>query len=420
MSAPQHLVVIGQGYVGLPLAVRAVEVGFVVTGVDTDERRVEQLLLGQSYIEDISAKHLATALATGRFRVCTKLPDGINFDIAVIAVPTPLRDREPDLSFIEQAARRLAPRLRRGATVILESTTYPGTTDEFLAPLLEAASGLVAGVDFFLGYSPERIDPGNRTWRIENTPKLVSGTTAESLTAVQSFYATIVDRTVAVSRPSVAELSKLLENTFRHVNIALINELAILSHELGIDVWEAVEAAATKPYGYMRFEPGPGVGGHCLPVDPTYLSWYVESRLGRTFRLIKLANDINGGMPKYVVGRVVQALEEQAKPIAGSRLLLLGMAYKKNTGDVRESPAVRIAESLANMGADVQLADPHVEPGVHPHIARAQLTPQGVGEADVVVILTDHDAFDVDLLAPARHVIDCRNKMKDADNVELL
>ena len=278
----------------------------------------------------------------------------------MISVPTPLNGGNPDLSHITAAATQLSAWLRPGATVVLESTTYPGTTTELVAPLLEDGSGLVAGADFHLGYSPERIDPGNPQWRFENTPKVVSGIDDRSLAAVAEFYDRLVSQTVPVSSPAEAELTKLLENTFRHVNIALVNELAMYAHDLGIDVWEAIDAASTKPFGYLRFTPGPGVGGHCLPVDPSYLSWRVRQSLGVPFRFVELANDVNAHMPDYVVRRLTLALNQRHLSVNGQRILLLGLAYKRNTGDARETPSRPIAEQLVELGAEVLVADPHV------------------------------------------------------------
>ena len=415
MAAPTgksrgKLVVVGQGYVGLPLAMRAVDVGWDVIGLDVDESRVKRLESGESYVEDIPDGQLRAALTTGRYQPRTDYAACQDFDVAVITVPTPLREGNPDLSYIEDSSRSLAGLLRHGATVVLESTTYPGTTDELVAPLLEAGSGLTAGTDFHLGYSPERIDPGNTTWTFVTTPKVVSGIDAASLTAVQGFYDTLVDRTVPVSSPKEAELTKLLENTFRHVNIALVNELAMFAHDLGIDVWEAIDAASTKPFGYMRFTPGPGVGGHCLPIDPSYLSWQVKRALGQPFRFVELANDVNDHMPDYVVRRITALLNEQKKPVNGSRILLLGLAYKKNTGDARESPATRIAELLLGMGADVRATDPHVvEYPLDDRVRRVDLNAEQLSEAELVVMLTDHDEFSFDLIAQhASRVFDCR------------
>lgn len=279
---------------------------------------------------------------------------------------------------------------------------------------MEDGSDLIAGADFHLGFSPERIDPGNAKWTLVNTPKIVSGIDQQSLASVQSFYDTIVDTTIPVASPREAELAKLLENTFRHVNIALVNEIAIFAHELGIDVWDAIDAAATKPFGFMRFTPGPGVGGHCLPIDPSYLSWCVERTLGHSFRFVELANDINEHMPDHVVRRITMALNTQKRSVNGSRILLLGLSYKKNTGDARESPSVRVAQLLAGMGADVRGADPHVveSTAVDGLLSRVEVTPDELAAADMVVLLTDHDTFDYDaVVGHSRLVLDCRHRV---------
>ncbi len=407
------VVVVGQGYVGVPVAVRAAEVGYHVVGLDTDAARVRQLTEGEAAIESIDGARLIAVLEAGRYMASTDAADAADFDVAVIAVPTPLRDGNPDPRHIEDAARALAPRLRAGATVVLESTTYPGTTEELVVPLLEAGSGLTAGDDFHVGYSPERIDPGNPIWSFENTPKVVSGVDEASLTAVQAFYDTLVDTTVPVASPRVAELSKLLENTFRHVNIALVNELAIVANDLGIDVWQAIDAASTKPFGFMPFVPGPGVGGHCVPIDPRYLAWRVERTLGRPLRFVELANDVNDRMPAYVVSRVSAALNRMRKAVHGSRILLLGLAYKRNTGDSRGSPAVSVAEYLAALGAEVRADDPHVLHGhVSERIVRVTSTPDEVRAADLVVLLVDHDDFDYEMIAAAAAaVLDTRRRL---------
>jgi UDP-N-acetyl-D-glucosamine dehydrogenase len=408
-AARGKLVVVGQGYVGLPLSMRAVQVGWDVVGVDLDEARVQRLKTGHSYVEDVPSGELAAALDSGRFRATSDYADAAGFDVVVITVPTPLREGNPDLSYIEDSSRSLAKHLRPGATVILESTTYPGTTDQLVAPILEDGSGLKTGVDFHLGYSPERIDPGNQTWTFVTTPKVVSGVDEASLARIQEFYDTVVETTVPVSSPKEAELSKLLENTFRHVNIALVNELAMFANDLGIDVWEAIDAASTKPFGFMRFTPGPGVGGHCLPIDPSYLSWQVKQALGQSFRFVELANDVNDHMPDYVVRRVTAALNEERKAVNGSRLLLLGLAYKKNTGDARESPAPRVAGLLAGMGAEIRVADPYVESAPPAGTTMVEVTADELAAADLVVVLTDHDDFPYDLVeARSRRVLDCR------------
>jgi UDP-N-acetyl-D-mannosaminuronic acid dehydrogenase/UDP-N-acetyl-D-glucosamine dehydrogenase len=335
-------------------------------------------------------------------------------------VPTPLKDGYPDLTFIEDAARALAPHVRRGSTVILESTSYPGTTEEILIPLLEQGCGLRAGQDFAVGYSPERIDPGNPRFNFVNTPKVVSGIDPESLAAVQHLYADLVETTVPVSSPKEAELTKLLENTFRHVNIALVNELAVLAHQLDVDIWEVISAASTKPFGYMRFTPGPGVGGHCLPVDPTYLSWVVQRDLHRTFKFVDLANDINDHMPDYVVARLTTLLNNQCKPMRNSTVLLLGLAYKPNTGDIRESPALRIIELLADAGANIEAVDTHIEPHRAPiGVKLVDLSEQTLHRADVVVLITDHSDVDYELVTThARAIFDTRHRL--LGNVEYL
>jgi UDP-N-acetyl-D-glucosamine dehydrogenase len=416
------VLVIGQGYVGLPLAMLAVGAGHEVVGYEVDEARVKRLLAAETYVEDVSSADLAAALATGRYLPTLDDADCAGFDVAVITVPTPLRDGAPDLSYIEAAALTLSAHLRRGATVILESTTYPGTTQELVAPRLEQGSGLVAGTDFFLGYSPERIDPGNPIWTVANTPKVVSGVDAASLAAVAGFYDTIVERTVPVSGCKEAELAKLIENTFRHVNIALVNELAMFAGDLGIDIWESIDAASTKPFGFMRFTPGPGVGGHCLPIDPSYLSWRVRRALGQPFRFVELANDINDHMPDYVVRRLTEAQNRRRQAVNGSRILLLGVAYKANTGDDRESPAVAVAERLLGLGAEVRVADPHVlRDHVDGHVERVEVTVDELQAADVVVLLTDHDAFDFDAVRThARYVLDTRRRLAPGENVEYL
>lgn len=420
LDRSRPVVVIGQGYVGLPLAMRAVEVGYEVVGLDLDRVRIEALSDGRSFVEDISDQTVRAALDSGRYRASADYGTARDFGVAVITVPTPLKETLPDLSFIESAAASLAPFVTQGATVVLESTTYPGTTEELMVPLLEKGSGLTAGTDFFVGYSPERIDPGNPRWNFANTPKVVSGIDAGSLAHVDAFYSSLVERTVPVSTPKEAELTKLLENTFRHVNIALVNELAVFADELDVNVWESIDAAATKPFGFMKFTPGPGVGGHCLPVDPSYLSWQVRRTLGKSFRFVELANDVNENMPAYVVQRVIELLNADRKALNGSTVLLAGVAYKKNSGDSRESPALRIIDLLADFGATVLAADPHVVEARWPQTAeRRELTAETIAEADLVILVTDHDRFDFALLE--RHaeagdvtVFDTRNRLGSA------
>ena len=410
----KQLVVIGQGYVGLPVAIRAAEVGFDVVGIDLDERRVAALGSGRSHVEDISDERLGAVLANGRYRVTSDYDLAEGFDIAVVSVPTPLRETLPDLSFIESAAESLATRLKRGALVILESTTYPGTTEELFVPILAQGSGLVPGEDFSAGYSPERIDPGNRKWDLQTTPKVVSGIDGTSLERVKEFFSALVDTVVPVSSPKEAEMTKLLENTFRHVNIALVNELAVFAHQLGVDIWESIEAASTKPFGFMKFTPGPGVGGHCLPVDPSYLSWQVRRQLGKTFRFVELANDVNENMPFYVVQRVQDRLNDDSKSLRGSRILLLGLSYKRDTGDVRESPSLQVAKLLRQEGAIVSAADSHVPDHLWPAgVDRVSLDEQTLAGSDIAVLLVDHSDFDYELLdAASVPILDTKNRLE--------
>lgn len=412
-SKDRKIVIVGQGYVGLPVAMRAVEVGYTVVGIDLDEPRIKSLGDGISYVDDIPNSQLRAALASGRYCATTDYDDTADFDVAVITVPTPLRESLPDLTFIEESSKSLASRLKRGSTVVLESTTYPGTTEELMVPILEEGSGLVAGVDFFVGYSPERIDPGNKVWGFVETPKVVSGLNAESLKHVQGFYNDLVDTTVPVSSPKEAELTKLLENTFRHVNIALVNELAIFAHQLGVNVWESIEAASTKPFGYMKFTPGPGVGGHCLPVDPSYLSWQVRRKLGQNFRFVELANDVNDHMPDYVVQRLMTMLNTDGRSLKGSTVLIAGLAYKKNTGDIRESPSVRLIELLQEYGAEIIAADSHVEANRWPcGVQQVSLSEETLARAHIAVLITDHDNLDLELLnMTTTRVLDTRNSL---------
>ncbi|MFW6597657.1 nucleotide sugar dehydrogenase [Propionibacteriaceae bacterium Y2011] len=417
----EKIVIIGQGYVGLPVAMRAAEVGYRVIGLDVDERRVAALRSGVSFVEDVADEAVRSAIDSGAYLPTTDYAEAADFSVAVITVPTPLRETLPDLSFIEDAGAALAPYITPGSTVILESTTYPGTTEELLIPVLEQGSGLVAGKDFSVGYSPERIDPGNQRWTFVSTPKVVSGIDERSLKQVQSFFDSLIERTVPVSGTREAELTKLLENTFRHVNIALVNELAIYAHQLGVNLWESIDAASSKPFGFMKFTPGPGVGGHCLPVDPSYLSWQVRRSLGQSFRFVELANDVNDHMPRYVVQRASRLLNDDTKPLRGSRILLLGLAYKRNTGDTRESPALRIAELLREEGAQVVAADDHVEEHRWPvRIERTQFDGDAVAASDLVLVLTDHDDFDLSLLDdPAARVLDTRNVLSAPHVVRL-
>ena len=407
------VVVVGQGYVGLPVAMRASEVGFPVVGFEVSEARVAALTSGKSYVGDITDWVLKAALANG-YLPTTDPADLAGFDVAVISVPTPLNEGLPDLSYIESAGETLAAHMRPGCCVILESTTYPGTTQELLAPILERGSGLSAG-QYALGYSPERIDPGNPTYGLVNTPKVVSGVDDASLKAVDAFFSALVDRTVPVGSPAEAELVKLLENTFRHVNIALVNELAMFARDLGVDVWRAIDAAATKPFGFMKFTPGPGVGGHCLPIDPSYLAWRVKRHLGRTFRFVELANDVNEHMPDYVHDRITAMLNRERKSVNGSKILLLGLAYKRGTSDWRESPSVHVAERLAASGAEITFCDPYI-PEVNRRDVKypmVEFSTEALAAADVVVVLVDHPEFVPEVVAEhSRLVFDTKNVLR--------
>ncbi|HET9610154.1 MAG TPA: nucleotide sugar dehydrogenase [Acidimicrobiales bacterium] len=408
-----RVLIVGQGYVGLPVAMRAVDVGFGVVGLEVAPERAAALQSGRSYVADVPDAQLRAALDAG-YRAVSDPAGAGPFDVAVITVPTPLRDGAPDLSYVEDAATTLARRLRAGALVVLESTTYPGTTDELVRPLLEQ-SGLRAGDEFFLGYSPERIDPGNARWGFVNTPKVVSGVDEGSRRCVEAFYGALVDKVVPVASTAEAELVKLLENTFRHVNIALVNELAVFADALGIDIWGAIDAASSKPFGYMRFTPGPGVGGHCLPIDPSYLSWRVKRRLGQTFRFVELANEVNEHMPDYVVTRAMTLLNRHKRALNGSRVLALGLSYKAATSDWRESPSIAVVERLQALGADVRACEPYLPDAGGPALPApvVDCTPDELAAADLVVLLVDHPDFDLDEIAThARLVLDTKGVMR--------
>ncbi|MET7944381.1 nucleotide sugar dehydrogenase [Streptomyces sp. NPDC005302] len=416
----------GQGYVGLPLATAAVNAGHTVVGFEPDEQRLDQLLWGRSYVEDISDKELQAALESGRYQPTRSDGDLVDFDIAVITVPTPLKDRQPDLSYIRDATTTLARHLKPGATVILESTTHPGTTREFVVPILEKKTGWKAGVDFHVGFSPERIDPGNDQWTFSTTPKIVSGLTANCREQAEQFYLSVTQNVVTAESLEEAELAKVFENTFRHVNIALVNELGHLAHTLGVDVWRTLELAATKPFGFTKFLPGPGVGGHCLPVDPVYLTHHARTRHGHAFRLVELAQDVNEAQPAYVVQRLQDTLNSRFhRGVYGARILALGLAYKAGTGDHRESPAAQVVSLLESKGALVDCLDPHVPPaaiGASPQVFGPHTTPPWPLQAyDAVVLLTPHDEFDLQhIAAEAAYVLDTRGVMPDASNIERL
>lgn len=406
--------VIGLGYVGLPLAVEFAQAGFRTVGIDVDSGKVSQIRRGRSYIPDISTSELAALVrrkvltATSDYGVLTRL------DAVLICVPTPLRkSRDPDISYIVKASEALARHLHRNQVIVLESTTYPGTTREVILPMLEA-TGLKAGKDFFLGFSPERIDPGNATYHTATIPKVVSGVTPSCRRVIHLLYSQIIRKVIPVSSTDVAEMVKLLENTFRSVNIGLVNELALMCHRLGVNVWEVIEAAKSKPFGFMAFYPGPGLGGHCIPIDPLYLSW--KARMyGFESRFIELASQINASMPEHVVHRVAEVLNRKGKPLHGAGILILGVAYKRDVGDVRESPAVEIAQHFMTEGARVSYHDPYVpvfEVAGRP-LRRLPLTPASLKAADCVVIVTDHQKVDYhSVFRHARLIFDTRNAFR--------
>jgi UDP-N-acetyl-D-glucosamine dehydrogenase len=406
--------VIGQGYVGLPLALVFCEAGFGVTGFDLDPAKVAALSRGESYIQHIGPQRVAAALQSGRYRASTDLDRLADCDAVIICVPTPLGEhREPDNSYIHATAREIAKRLRRGQLVVLESTTYPGTTDEEVRPILEA-SGLRCPEDFLLAFSPEREDPGRKDFTTRSIPKIVGGVNPPSTEIAAALYAAALERVVPVRDSRVAESSKLLENIFRSVNIALVNELKMILEHMGIDVWEVIRAAETKPFGFMPFYPGPGLGGHCIPLDPFYLAWKAAEH-GEWTRFIELAGEINAKMPRYVVDRVARALNEDGKPLKGSRVLVLGLAYKANIDDDRESPSYEILELLEESGARIAYCDPHFPAARkgRKHDLGLKTVPCDAatfGEYDAVVVSTAHDAFkDPALYAKARLVVDTRN-----------
>jgi UDP-N-acetyl-D-glucosamine dehydrogenase len=411
LSRDARVAVVGQGYVGLSLACTAAEAGFTVTGLDVDPARVTALAAGELCVPGVDEGAFQRGVATGRLTFETSGHALAGADVVCICVPTPLRDHTPDLSYVDQACRDVARHLIGGRLVVLESTTYPGTTNDLVAPLLEA-SGQRAGRDFLLAYSPERIDPGNQEFHLANTPRVVGGTTAEATAVAALFYEQMIEKVVTVSSARTAELAKLLENTFRHVNIALVNEMAMVCHELGIDVWEVIEAAATKPFGYMAFTPGPGVGGHCIPLDPTYLAWQVRRDVGHQFRILEQAQDVNAHMPGWVAARIGEALNEHAKALKGARVLILGVAYKPDVGDVRESPSLRVMAALARRGAKLSFHDPYVDAVTLDgrRLARTALTPRAVAGADLVALLTPHSFYDLEWLArTAALLFDARN-----------
>ncbi len=422
------IAVVGLGYVGLPLVMEFVEGGFDVSGIDVDEAKVEGLNAGRSHVLDVPAHKVKAAVETGRFRAYRDYEPVRQADCVSICVPTPLKKtRDPDISFITSAVAEIVPRLHPQMLVVLESTTYPGTTEELVRAEIEKA-GFVVGRDIYVCFSPERVDPGNPVYHTRNTPKVMGGTTPTCLQIAQALYGQVIDRIVPVSSTQAAEMVKLLENTFRVVNIGLVNEVAVMCDKLGISVWEVIQAASTKPFGFMPFFPGPGLGGHCIPIDPLYLSWKLKA-LNYNARFIELASEINTEMPEYCVTKVAKALNRQRKPLNGSRVLVLGVAYKKDVSDTRESPAMDVIRLLEAEGARVDYHDPYVpelslesghgNPGGSPNRRSVELTPEEVAAYDVVVLVTDHSCVDYGLVQRhAQLIFDSRNAFKgDFPNV---
>lgn len=403
--------VVGMGYVGLPLAMVFCDAGTKVVGFDVVPARVDQLNRGESYIEDIASDVLKPHVDAGLFRATADFSELAGCDAISICVPTPLsKTRDPDVSYIVKATEQIAKYLRKGQVVILESTTYPGTTREVILPALEA-NGLKVGEDFFLSFSPERVDPGRVDFTTKTTPKVIGGVTPACVEVSEAIYGTAIDTIVGVTSPEAAEMVKLLENTFRSVNIGLVNEVLIMCDKLGLDAWEVIEAAATKPFGFMKFTPGPGLGGHCIPIDPLYLSWKMKE-LNYNARFIELASEINTNMPRWWVAKVQDALNEEGKALKGARVLVLGVAYKKDIQDMRESPSIDVIKLLQERGANVEYHDPHV-PSFDEHgvtMASVADLDAAMAAADVVVVTTDHTAYDfADVKAKARTLVDTRN-----------
>ena len=412
--------IIGLGYVGLPLAAAAARAGFPTTGFDVDPAKTEALSLGRSYNDAVSSDEVEGHISAGRLQATTDFGGLGTCDVIVICVPTPLtQHREPDLSYIEATARTIAGHLRPGQLVVLESTSYPGTTEDVLKPLLET-SGLTSGREFWLGFSPEREDPGNKSFHTTNIPKVVAGDGPAALNLVSAFYAALVDKIIATSGPRAAEAVKLTENVFRAVNIALVNELKLVYDAMGVDVWEVIDAAATKPFGYMPFYPGPGLGGHCIPIDPFYLTWKARE-YGLATRFIELAGEINVAMPRHVVGRLAEALDRRAGlALSAASVLIVGLAYKKNIGDTRESPGLKLMELLVDRGCTVEFHDPHLEEipptRSYPPLTGRRPVPLDaatLARFDAVLIVTDHDNIDYGLVSRhARLIVDTRNVMR--------
>ncbi|MCS6836190.1 MAG: nucleotide sugar dehydrogenase [Anaerolineae bacterium] len=409
-----RLAIVGVGYVGLPLAVEFAREGFNVLAIDVDEKKVNALNRGQSYIDDIRSDDLRPLVEGGKLRASARYSDLADVDAISICVPTPLtKTKDPDMSYVIQSVESIAKVAHPGLLVVLESTTYPGTTEEILLPRL-TEGGLVVGEDVFLAFSPERIDPGNQRYGVRNTPKVVGGITPACSEVTYALYSTAVEQVILVSSPTTAEMVKLLENTFRAVNIGLVNEMALMCDKLGIDVWEVIQAASSKPFGYMPFYPGPGLGGHCIPIDPLYLSWKLKT-LNYTARFIELASEINTSMPIHVLGKVTEALNDEGKAVKGARIVVLGVAYKPDVSDVRESPALDIIELLRKKGAQVVYHDPFV-PSVRLEegsMASSEYNDALLRQADCVVIVTHHKAYDWQhVVQHSKLIVDTRHVTK--------
>lgn len=406
--------IIGLGYVGLPLSMEFCKSGFTVIGIDVDKGKIDALKKGESYVQDVKNDDVKLFIKNKKFIPAADFSLLRDADTVSVCVPTPLRKtRDPDISYIVSATSEIKKYLHKGQLIVLESTTYPGTTDEVLLPELES-TGMKAGVDFFLAFSPERVDPGNKKYNTKNTPKIIGGVTEECTKFAKYLYEQAIDSVIPVSSTKSAEMVKLLENTFRAVNIGLVNEIALMCDKLGIDVWEVIDSAGTKPFGFMPFYPGPGLGGHCIPIDPLYLSWKLKT-LHYTARFIELADDININMPVYVVSKVVDALNKKKKSINGAKIIILGVTYKKDVNDVRESPAIDIMKLLINKGAELSFCDPYVNfiPEIN-SIEKVELEENVFNTADCVVIVTDHSGFDYDwIVKNSKIVVDTRNAARN-------
>ncbi|OXB93135.1 nucleotide sugar dehydrogenase [Parageobacillus galactosidasius] len=413
--------IVGLGYVGLPLAVEAAKKGYEVIGLDINENKIESLNQGINYVEDVRNSELQQIVEQKRFHASSNFSNIEKTDVVIICVPTPLdKHQQPDISYIQSAAKEIATYMHQNMLVVLESTTYPKTTEEILLPIL-SESGYRVGEDFFLAFSPERVDPGNKSFKTNNIPKVVGGVTKKCTEIAATLYRNILEGDVhEVSSPAVAEMAKILENTFRNINIGLVNEMAIICHKMGIDVWEVIDAAATKPFGFMPFYPGPGLGGHCIPIDPFYLSWKAKEYKYHV-RLIETSSQINNYMPEFVVNRVMEILNDAKKTLNGSRVLLLGVSYKKDISDIRESPALEVIKNLEKYGPEIEVCDPYVASFNYngKTYKSKPLNKTTLEQADICIIITDHSIFDYELIAQYSNIIfDTRNALKNVKDIK--